>query len=206
MSVLSDRLAEMPTLHAVPKRPSRTTPGTDGASPLRPATGRRSNKDAVNARRACENCTPPANMSSFNQPPTSAARATKRARPSPDNSRQVRSFRRRASPRPLRHGLLLESWQTRHVAGRHQSGVNRQLRTMPQVARQRPPPSDAQKDIRGDSGSHTCAAAHSNENPVFPETPATAHAARWWLNISSWRPHRQVRMDRGRGRGRVLHN
>ena len=50
-----------------PQRSSRTTSSTDVASPPQRATRRRSTKDAVNARgrRACNNCTPPANVSSF---------------------------------------------------------------------------------------------------------------------------------------------
>ena len=37
--------------------------------------------------------------------------------------------------------------------------------------------------------------------PPAPNTPASAHAARWWPNLSSGRPHRQVRRVKGRGGG-----
>ena len=46
---------------------------------------------------------------------------------------------------------------------------------------------------------HTRAAADSTEKPRLPRTPATAHAARWWPQKSSGRPHRQTRLDEGRG-------
>ena len=42
-------------------------------------------------------------------------------------------------------------------------------------------------------------------NPFSPTPPATAHAARWWPNMSSGWPHRQVRMDTGRSRCKRLH-
>ena len=106
------------------KRASRNTSCTDGMSAPVPWTERRSNKDSEKAR-AAEHAntalqrrmyaawTLPCNtrgdsralalakadkkvaVSSFQRPPTSAARTTKRARPSsPDSSGWVRSFRR----------------------------------------------------------------------------------------------------------------
>ena len=53
-------------------------------------------------------------------------------------------------------------------------------------------------DTRAPASRHTRAAAVSNENPREPKTPALGHAARW-PKMSSGRPHREVREDRGRG-------
>ena len=52
----------------------------------------------------------------------------------------------------------------------------------------------------------TCAAAHSKGYPLFPSTPASAHAARWWPNLSSGRPHHQVGRVMGRGKWSLRHN
>ena len=51
---------------------------------------------------------------------------------------------------------------------------------------------------RAPASLHTCAAATSRGNPLRPNTPASGHAARWWPSGSSWRPHQQVREDRGK--------
>ena len=140
-----------------PKRSSRTTSCTDGASPPPPATGRRSNKDAVNARAAeharnalhlrikaaltlsCRMkgqawALAPAKadrnlaVSSLHRPPTSAAETTNRARPtSPDNAGEIFLSFDVPPPRRLRHGLLHENYRRRH-----QRRVNRKLCPMPQ--------------------------------------------------------------------------
>ena len=47
---------------------------------------------------------------------------------------------------------------------------------------------------------HTLAAADSNAQPLRPNTPAVAQAARWWPRASNGRPHRQLRTIRGRGK------
>ena len=47
---------------------------------------------------------------------------------------------------------------------------------------------------------HTLAAADSNAQPLRPNTPAVAQAARWWPRASSGRPHRQLRTVRRRGK------
>ena len=44
------------------------------------------------------------------------------------------------------------------------------------------------------------AAADSSAQPLRPNIPAVAHAARWWSRASSGRPHRQLRTDRERGK------
>ena len=49
---------------------------------------------------------------------------------------------------------------------------------------------------------HTLAAALSRGKPRLPNTPALAHAARWWPSTSVRRPHRRVRETRGRGNRR----
>ena len=54
-------------------------------------------------------------------------------------------------------------------------------------------------DTRPPASLQTRAAADSNAKPLEPNTPATAHAARWWPLESSGRPHRQERLDKGRG-------
>ena len=46
------------------------------------------------------------------------------------------------------------------------------------------------------------AAALSSANHLLPNTPALAHAARWWPNESVGRPHLQVCKDRGNGKRR----
>ena len=43
------------------------------------------------------------------------------------------------------------------------------------------------------------AMALSRENPLRPNIPTRAQAARWWPQTSRRRPHRQLRSDRGRG-------
>ena len=52
----------------------------------------------------------------------------------------------------------------------------------------------------------TCAATHSKRYTLFPNTPASAHTARWWPNLSSRRPQRQVRRIKGRGRWSLRHH
>ena len=56
---------------------------------------------------------------------------------------------------------------------------------------------------RGPASLQTCAAAHSRGKAHFPNTPASEHAARWWPNTPSWRPHRQVRGEACAACGRV---
>ena len=48
---------------------------------------------------------------------------------------------------------------------------------------------------------NSCANA-LNCKPRLPRTPALLHAARWWPNESSGRPHRQVRETKGKGKWR----
>ena len=51
--------------------------------------------------------------------------------------------------------------------------------------------------------SHSCPCFATNlrcsalEWKPLPRTPTSEHAAQWWPKGSSWRPHRQVREDRG---------
>ena len=82
------------------------------------------------------------------------------------------------------------SRRQRSPIARHQRGCRHRCRgclTMTLVDT-RPPPS-----------LHTCA-ARSSANPLDLETPAPAHAARWWLLQSRRRPHRQVREEKRTGR------
>ena len=50
----------------------------------------------------------------------------------------------------------------------------------------------------------TLAVALSSANTRRPNTPACAHDARWWPNLSSWRLHWHVCNDRGKGSRRRL--
>ena len=55
---------------------------------------------------------------------------------------------------------------------------------------------------RAPASRQTRAATDSNAHPRRPNTPAVAHAARWWPWASRGRPHRQLRTLRGRGKRR----
>ena len=55
------------------------------------------------------------------------------------------------------------------------------------------------EDTRPPASRQTLAAADSRANPLRINTPAMAHAARWWPLESSGRPHRQERLEGGRG-------
>ena len=233
---------EMHTARLHPKRASRTTSCTDGASPLQPATGRRSSKDSVNARAAeqartalhlrtkaafalfCKkngqdwalaSATAAENfaVSPLHRQPTSAARTTRRARPpSPDNSGQVRSLRRRASTKTA------PSWSAARALAdpsrrKGETSVNRQLRTVPQrqsvsdhlqTATIQIVVGDQIQVTHWDICRNTCSSftAHLCSGTLqwtapFPRNPCQAHATRWWPKISCWRPHQQVRIDRG---------
>ena len=134
----------------------------------------------------------------------------KRRPPSPDSSGWVRSFFNQSC-------TVVISCPGGPIS---QSGVNRELGPMPkgEPINHNLQPASVQivehcrvhvshVHVRGDPG--PCLAADLSSSALerkqpSPRTPATAHAARWWPNMSSWRPHRQVRMERGRGKCKLL--
>ena len=109
-----------------------------------------------------------------------------RARPpSQDNSGYVRSFRRRTSTKTV------PSWSAaRGLADPSRRSSDTKVVSIPSCCGQ-PTPRLAQ----GFSWRHGLLPLGTAVQPHTPvenhRTPATAHAARWWPNRSSWRPHRQ---------------
>ena len=149
----------MHTAPLYPKRASRTTSCTEGASPFQPATGRQSSKDAVNAR-VVEQARTALHQVAFTLfckmveqdsalafakaaknfavlHPGSTVRTTKRSRPpSPDKSGSLSST---CLNQDRSVGQLLELWQT------HRDTVHRTTTSV----RHRSPPNGAHADCGG---------------------------------------------------------
>ena len=89
-------------------------------------------------------------------------------------------------PRLLTRGLTNPSTTTSILRLSNRSGAARSMSWTLTLEDTRPPVSR-----------QTLAAADSRANPLRLNTPATAHAARWWPLESSGRPHRQERLDEG---------
>ena len=127
------------------------------------------------------------------RPPTSVPSTTKRARPpSLDIRHGWRPFlklTRRA--REVRPTSSIASCAPRHKARPKRCSPRSMSLTQTFVA------------TRAPASRQTCAAAHSRGNLLFPNTPASTHAERWWPNMSSWRPHRQGAQSEGKAKQEV---
>ena len=130
------------------------------------------------------------------RPPTSTARTT-------NLSSTAHQFRVRAQPSSS------AAWGYRLCGGRTQEWCRWQaeLRRRGGAHQQPPPTSDRQshvEDAQHHVGRDPAArlAEHpgnlSKVHPRLPNTPACAHAARWWPQESSCWPHRQERTVKGR--------
>ena len=159
-------------------------------------------------------------VSSDHLPPTSPAKTTRRARERrPTNSGCVRSFLRRAWAKMMPSMFAVPGL----AVPTPRMGDTRVVSIASCAPPYRGNPSTRTSNRRASwafgrarsisltmtftatlppASRQTRAAALSTANPRLPNSPALEHAARWWPQGSSERPHRQKRNERGSGRRR----